>query len=86
MGAGCMKLKSDENIRIGENLRELRQKNGMTQVDVVRELQLRGHKVLKQNYSRYEKEQEHIPASVLVSLCDIFGTTLEDIFKAKEDG
>lgn len=75
-----MKIKSDDTIHIGANLRKFREQRGLMQVDIVRELQLRGKPMQKQNYSRIEKEQEHVSASVLLELCDILDVTLEQLF------
>lgn len=75
-----MKIKSDDTICIGANLRKFREQRGLMQVDIVRELQLRGKPMQKQNYSRIEKEQEHVSASVLLELCDILDVTLEQLF------
>lgn len=80
-GSMIVKVKADSRIHLGINLQEIRKQKGMTQIEIVRELQLRGFAVEKQNYSRYEKEQEHISAAVLVAVCEILGITLEDAFK-----
>lgn len=79
-----MIIKSDSNICIGRNLKKYRELRGLKQVDVVRKLQLLGFSLQPQNYSRIEKEQEHIPASVLVALCQILNTTLEELFSSND--
>lgn len=75
-----MIIKSDKNISLGANLKKAREQHNLLQADIVRELQLRGFQIQKQNYSRIEKEQEHIPASVLLALCEILNVTLEELF------
>ncbi|WP_455437027.1 helix-turn-helix domain-containing protein [Hungatella hathewayi] len=75
-----MIIKSDSNICIGRNLKNFREQRGLKQVDVVRKLQLLGFSIQPQNYSRIEREQEHIPASVLIALCHILDITLEELF------
>lgn len=75
-----MKIKADSDIHIGKNLKVFREQRNLMQVDVVRELQLRGFSIQKQNYSRIEKEQEHVSASVLLALCEILNITLEELF------
>lgn len=75
-----MIIKSDSNICIGRNLKKYRELRGLKQVDVVRKLQLLGFSLQPQNYSRIEKEQEHIPASVLVALCQILDVSLDELF------
>lgn len=74
------KIKSDDTISIGANLKKFREQQGLLQTEIVMELQLRGFPIVKQNYSRIEKEQEHISASVLLALCDILDVTLERLF------
>lgn len=78
-----MKIKSDDIICIGANLKKFREQHELMQVDVVRELQLRGFSIQKQNYSRIEKEQEHISASVLFALCEILEISLDEVFISK---
>ena len=79
-----MKIKSDSNICIGKNLKKFREERGLLQKDLVCELQLRGFSIQKQNYSRIEKEQEHISASVLVALCEMLNVTLEELFSSND--
>lgn len=74
------KLKADSEIHIGWNLKRIREQRNLLQADIVRELQLRGFSIQKQNYSRIEKEQEHVSASILLALCDILQVTLNEIF------
>lgn len=78
-----MKIKSDDTICIGANLKKFREQRGLMQADVVRKLQLRGFSIQKQNYSRIEKEQEHISASVLSALCEILEISLDEVFLSK---
>lgn len=78
-----MKVKADDRIHLGYNLKQIRQQRGLMQIDVVRELQLRGFSIQKQNYSRIEKEAEHISASMLLELCDILKVDLRDFFTNK---
>lgn len=75
-----MKIKADSNIHIGRNLKFFREQQNLMQVDVVRELQLRGFSIQKQNYSRIEKEQEHVSAGVLLALCELLNISLEELF------
>lgn len=79
-----MKIRSDSKICIGENLKKFREDRGLLQKDIVCELQLRGFQIQKQNYSRMEKEQEHISASVLLALCQILNVTLNELFEYKD--
>lgn len=75
-----LKIKADSAIHLGQNLKVLREQQNLMQVDIVRELQLRGFSIQKQNYSRIEKEQEHVSASILFALCEILGVTLDELF------
>lgn len=75
-----LKIKADSVIHLGQNLKVLREQRNLMQVDIVRELQLRGFSIQKQNYSRIEKEQEHVSASALLALCEILSVTLDELF------
>lgn len=75
-----IKIKSDDIVCIGANLKKYREERGLMQTEIVRELQLRGFPIQKQNYSRIEKEQEHISASILLALCEILEVSLDEIF------
>lgn len=75
-----LKIKADSVIHLGQNLKVLREQQNLMQVDIVRELQLRGFSIQKQNYSRIEKEQEHVSASILLALCEILSVTLDELF------
>lgn len=77
------KIRSDDRIHLGQNLKQIREQRGLLQIDIVRELQLRGFSIQKQNYSRIEKEQEHVSASMLLELCDILDVDLKDFFTNK---
>lgn len=74
------KIKSDNCISIGKNIQKLRQERSYTQAYMIREMQLLGCKTTKQNYSKYEKDLAHIPASELVAIAQILDVSLDDIF------
>ena len=74
------KIKSDSKISLADNLRILREKRGLTQAYMIREMQLRGCSTTKQNYSKYEKGQAHISASELIAIANILDIPLESLF------
>lgn len=75
------KIKSDNCISIGKNIQKLRQERSYTQAYMIREMQLLGCKTTKQNYSKYEKDLAHIPASELVAIAQILDVSLDEIFR-----
>ena len=77
------KIKSDNCISIGKNIQKLRQERSYTQAYMIREMQLLGCKTTKQNYSKYEKDLAHIPASELVAIVKILNVSWEDIFGSR---
>lgn len=78
------KVKSDNYISLGENIKSLRVARGFSQANVIREMQLLGCNTTKQNYSKYEKDLAHISASELVAISRIFDITLDTLFLPKK--
>lgn len=71
------KIKQDQRIQIGENIRNLRVEQNMTQDEVAKELQLRGINISRGTYSKIEMGSHHIAASTLEALKEIFHTTYD---------
>lgn len=74
------KIKSDNAISLGSNIKKLRLKNSYSQAYMVREMQLLGCNTTKQNYSKYEKDLAHIHASELVAIAKILGVNIDALF------
>ena len=74
------KVKSDNAISLGSNIKKLRLEHSYTQAYMVRQMQLLGCNTTKQNYSKYEKDLAHISASELVGIANIFNISIDVLF------
>lgn len=72
------KLRQD--INLGNNLRNLRNKAGFTQEQVAAKLQLLGSQTNRSTYSRYETGELNIRISDLIFLKEILHCSFEQIF------
>ena len=66
--------------RIGDNLRALRDKYGISQEKLCAMLQLRGCYLGKSTYAKYEAGELNVRISVLIELKNIYGCTFDDFF------
>ena len=73
------KIKQD--ISIGDNLRNLRKRMGLSQEKVAGLLELRGLTVSREMLSQMELGRYNIRVSVLLALKDIYNATFEEIFE-----
>lgn len=72
------KLRQD--INIGANIREMRQRNGLTQEAVTLKLQILGYgEITRSLYSRYETGELNIKVGHLRALKEIFKCTYDDL-------
>ena len=74
------KIKQDE-IRIGENIRQVRREKGIGQTELVRLLQLRGIPITRESLVKIERGIQHIQASQLRAINEELGCTYEQLFK-----
>ena len=75
------KIKSDNNIRIGENIRKIRLAKKIGQTELVRLLQLRGISMTREALVKIERGIQHIYASQLKAIRDILDTTYDELLK-----
>ena len=73
------KIKQD--ISIGDNLRNLRKRMGLSQEKVAGLLELRWLSVSREMLSQMELGRYNIRVSVLLALKDIYNATFEEIFE-----
>lgn len=69
------------DIPIGRNIQDARMAAGMTQEDVVRELQLRGSNMSRSTLANIETGRRNIKASDLKALKMIFNVEYDLFFK-----
>lgn len=72
------KIRRDRNM--GENLRGLRGKAGLSQEKLCAELQRRGCDIGRTTYAKYEAGELNIRVSVIVELRKIYKCTYDDFF------
>ena len=72
------KIRRDRNM--GDNLRRLRDKHGISQEKLCAELQRRGCDIGRSTYAKYESGELNIRASVIIELRKIYGCSYDDFF------
>lgn len=73
------KIRRDRNM--GDNLRQLRTQNKMSQEKLCAELQRRGCDIGRSTYAKYEAGELNIRVSVIIELRKIYNCTYDDFFK-----
>ena len=66
--------------QIGNNIRRLRERAGLTQEQVSANLQLRGCDITRSAIAKIEAGQRHIYPDEIILLKEILRTTYEEIF------
>ncbi len=72
------KLRRDRCM--GDNLRVLREKHGISQEKLCAELQRRGCDIGRSTYAKYEAGELNIKVSVIMELKKIYNCTYDDFF------
>ena len=68
------------DLDIGNNIRQLRKKAGLTQDETVARLQLMGIEISKSSYAKIETNRMNIKVSELLALKTIFNTDIQNFF------
>jgi len=76
-----MSQKIRQDISIGNNIRTLRKKSGLTQEEVVTKLQLKGLEISRSSYSQIECGTYNIRVSELVELAKLFCVDFNSLFQ-----
>ena len=76
------KLRRDRCM--GDNLRILREKYGISQEKLCAELQRRGCDIGRSTYAKYESGELNIKVSVVMELKKIYNCTYDDFFAGLE--
>lgn len=66
--------------RIGDNIRQLREKNNFTQDYIATKLQLHGCDITRSAVAKIEVGQRHLYPDEIILLKQILNVTYEDIF------
>lgn len=72
------KLRRDRNM--GDNLRTLRDKHGISQEKLCAELQRRGCDIGRSTYAKYESGELNIKVSIIIELRKIYKCSYDDFF------
>lgn len=75
------KLKNDDTVLIGSNMRRIRLSKGMKQIELVKLLQLRGFNVCKETVVKLEHNRQHFDAGLFKAIAEILDTTYEELLK-----
>lgn len=75
------KVKQDDLICIGQNIRKIRKENGLRQTELVRMLQLNAVDISRESLVKIERGIQHVSASQLRAIRDILGTTYDELLK-----
>ena len=76
-----MEQKLRRDRRIGDNLRDLREKHGISQEKLCAELQRRGADIGRSTYAKYEAGELNVRISVLIELKKIYSCSYDDFFQ-----
>lgn len=72
------------NMEIGERLRGLRKKKGLSQTAFCKKMQLQGINISKNKCSRYETGTTAIPIDYVIAFCNYFNVTTDYLIKGEE--
>ena len=70
----------NQDISIGENLRILRRRSGMSQEQAAAQLQIRGINISREIISQMERGTHNIQISVLRALRDLYHADIAEFF------
>ena len=76
-----MEQKIRRDLSMGDNLRRLRIRAGLSQEKLCAELQRRGCDIGRTTYAKYEAGELNIRASVIVELKKIYNCTYDEFFE-----
>ena len=69
--------------KIGNNIRRLREKSGLTQEQVAAKLQINGCDITRSAVAKIEVGQRHLYPDEVMLLKEILGASYEDIFDVR---
>lgn len=78
------KIKQDQLIDIGGNIRTIRKEKKIGQTELVRRLQLYGVSMTRETLVKIERGVQHIQANKLRGIRDILETSYDELLRPKE--
>ena len=76
-----LKIKSDTQILVGDNIREIRKSKNIGQTELVRLLDLQGITITRESLVKIERGIQHIYASQLKGIKNALNTTYDESLK-----
>lgn len=78
------KIKQDNSIHIGKNIRRIRKSKKIGQTELVRRLQLLGVDMTRETLVKIEREIQHIYAGQLAAIKETLDTTYDELLKPEQ--
>ena len=75
------KIKQDDKIHIGANIREVRLSRKMGQTELAGQVQLMGVDMTRETLVKIERGTQHIQANQLRAIRDVLQTTYDELLK-----
>jgi len=75
------KIKQDNDIRIGENIRRIRKERGIGQTELISKLQLIDVTMTRETLVKIERGIQHIKASQLRAIRDVLKTSYDELLQ-----
>ena len=79
------KIKQDNKICIGKNIRRIRLERHIKQVELVRLFELQGIQIYRETLVKIERGTQHITATQLRGFRDCLNTSYEELLKATNE-
>ena len=78
-----MEQKIKQDIRIGANIRRIREEQRIGQTDLMRLLQLEGIDITREALVKIERGKQHIQATQLRGIRDALHTTYDELLRVE---
>ena len=75
------KIKKDNEINTGANIRAVRKAKGIGQTELVAKLQLMGIDITRETLVKIERGIQHVQASQLRGIRDVLKTSYDELLK-----
>ena len=76
-----IKIRSDNKISVGANIKRIRVAKEVRAFDLIRELQLQGFNITKQRYYKLEQDLANVYASELAAIAKYLDVDISEFFK-----
>ena len=76
-----IKIRSDNKISVGANIKRIRVAKEIRAFDLIRELQLQGFNITKQRYYKLEHDLANVYASELAAIAKYLDVDISEFFK-----